>query len=391
MLVKVAHLGDTHIVKGVRWDELCRIHDWIADDLERRKPDLITHGGDVFHRETIPEERNRAHDLIIRLARIAPVFIVRGNHDQVGEIEVFRKLRSKYPIYVEEEIGVKETDKVIVAGFAWPRKAELLARLDGSVSLQATDETSRVAMQQILRGLGAEIDLRFHDSPKPRILVMHAMVRGSITSTGQPLVGCDFEASLEDLHLAGCDFACLSHIHKGQEMRIHNMPVVYPGSTYRTAYGELETKGYLWIEFTDRKPSFGHVDVPATPMLLLEGVFSLESNAITFEDKYYHQLEKVNGADVRIRYKVEGEHRDVAEQRANDLKRTLLAEGAIKVALEEVQIARVRARVPEIATAVSTTDKWKVYCRAKNNVPDPQLEAALLTKLEVLEHEVMEA
>lgn len=277
-MTRIAFVADSHFAEDSRFDECIRIHDWIADDMERRGVDLMIHTGDVYERKSTPRERNAAAAWFARVAANCPIVIVRGNHDFLHDLMILGKLDSRYAIFVEEAAGLHRVhtpdgEYVYVAAVGWPRKAEVLARVS-RMTVDVGEQTASEALRNVLRGMGSTMT----GERAPRVLAMHAMVRGSLTSVGQPLMGCDFELGLEDLALVGADFYGLGHIHMPQDWFIGEAPVVYPGSPRRTTFGELEVKGYVVAEFEGRKlVKWERVPTPCTPMLLLTGEYVRET------------------------------------------------------------------------------------------------------------------
>lgn len=385
---RIAVIADSHFDQHSRFDECVRLHDWIVDDLAKRKIDLVVHTGDVFERKSTPEERLAVARWLAKVAALAPVVIIRGNHDALGDLAIFRNLRTKHPIIVEEAAGVHVIGGVAVAAVAWPRKAHLLASLD--VGHEESEQAAGDAMRNVLRGLGAQ--LAEHDGPT--MLAMHAMVRGSITSVGQPLVGCDLELGLDDLALAGADIVALGHIHAGQDWMFDDMPIVYPGSPRRTAFGEVEEKGYLDIILTKEDAAWSRTIVPATPMILLNARWWDDAEQPTFGFTDGDPL-PVRGkagefalAEVRFRYEVASDHRDAARRAAAELRELLITEWkATSVKVEEVVLASVRARAPEIAAAKTLPEKIAALWRVRRPEPDDQRKQRLLTRLSELEME----
>lgn len=259
---RVAIIADSHFDEGSRWEEGLRIHDWIVRDLELRGVDLILHAGDVFERKSTARERLEVARFLTAAASLAPVVVVRGNHDALEDLAIFGKLETRHPVIVEEAAAVHVVAGVAVACLAWPRKASLLAAT-GDTGKEAGERSAGDALRNVLRGLGLQLEA--HDGP--RVLLSHAQVCGSRTSTGQPLVGCDLEVGLEDLALCGADFYALGHIHLPQDWTINGAPVVYPGSPRRTAYGELEEKGYVVATLEAGRPvGWDRIPTPAAPM-----------------------------------------------------------------------------------------------------------------------------
>ena len=378
--VRVAVVADSHFDESSRFEECVRLHDWMATDIAARGVDLVLHAGDVYERRSTPRERAAVADWLRRVADVAPVLLVRGNHDALGDLPLMSRLRARHPIVVEEACGVHLIGGVAVAAVAWPRKGELLARL-GPVSPERTSAGALEALRDVLSGLGHELD----QHALPRLLLAHAMVRGSVTSAGQPLVGCDMELGLEDLALVRADLVVLGHIHKGQEWTHDDVPIVYPGSPRRTAYGECEEKGYLLVTIEQdrgaaRRVSWERITTPATPMLLVEATFrDGELVAIPLD------RDSVTGAEIRLRYGTASDTRDAARRAALAQRTAWLDAGATCVKVEESVDAAVRSRAPEIAEARTLEEKLRVCWRMRGADLGQEREARLLDRLRELE------
>jgi exonuclease SbcD len=369
---RVAVIADSHWDEHSRFDECKRLHKAIATDVSERQVDAVLHAGDVFERKSTPREREAAAEHIQELADQAPVVLVRGNHDAVDDLPIFERLEARHSITVVEGARVVPVAGMAVACVAWPRKAALLAAF-GSRSHEDGARSAADALRGLFRGLGAE--LATHDGP--RLLLMHAMVRGSVTSTGQPLVGCDLEIGLEDLALLNADAYLLGHIHMRQQWEIAGAPCIYPGSPRRTAFGESEAKGYTLLTIDGHMVTAEFVELPATPMLHVSAAWhddGLQSDAPTL----------VAGAEVRLRYSVPSDFRDAAALEANDLCQRMLEAGAVLVKVEPIVIAEQRARAPALATALTLEDKLAALWTAKGFEPGDR-RASLLDKVHALE------
>lgn len=381
--MRIAIIADSHFdeAPGGRFEECIRIHDWIAADLEVRGVELVLHSGDVFERKSTPTERARVADWLRRVATNAPVVIVRGNHDALGDVALFERLRTKHPVIVEEAASVRRVADVAVACIAWPRKAELLA---------AGGDDPAEALRNVLRGLGDELAQAPRNAP--RILLAHAQVRGSRVSTGQPLVGCEMEIGLEDLALARADLYALGHIHLPQAWEIDGAPVVYPGSPRRTAFGETEEKGYVLAEFDGSElVGWERVPTPCAGMELVEAEWRSVEGRLVGDMMSRLAAAASAGAEVRLRYSVDADQREPARTAASALLEQLLADGALTVKLEEVVRPRSTARAPEVARAVSIAEKLDALWRARADVPEPERGARLVAMAQQVEVEVRHA
>jgi len=379
---RVAVIADSHFdsTPGGRFAECIEVHDWILQDLEARdNVDLILHAGDVFERRSTAEERLAVFSWFQRAANIAPVVVVRGNHDQPRELQALTRLQSLFDIIVEERAGTYAVGGCAVAALAWPSKASVLAM--GATSHQVGEIVAGDALRAVLRGLGQEMEAvaASTDYDMPRILLMHAMVRGSMTSTGQPLVGCDLEVGLDDLALAHADFIALGHVHKHQDWQAST---VYPGSPRRTAFGEVEPKGYVIANFRGAEYlSFDRIETPCAPMLMVDGTWDESEQAIDWRDDVAGE----RGADVRLRYAVPADRREQAAAAARGAREMLLARGARSVKTEERVIAASAARAPEVARAATTADKLRALWAAQDRTPEAARADGMLCKLCTIE------
>jgi DNA repair exonuclease SbcCD nuclease subunit len=209
------------------------------------------------------------------------------------------------------------------------------------------------------------------------------MMRGSVTSTGQPLVGMDMELGLEDLALVGADAYALGHIHCAQSWSIDGAPAFYPGSPRRTAFGELERKGFTVVRFTGEhgycQTTTEFIELAATPMVLLESAWS------SVDDDFSTALPlDLHGSEVRFRYRVESDHRETARSAAEHVKRRWLDSGAVSVKLEPQVIAVTRSRAPEVAKATTLEEQLAAYWGSTNYDPGDRRDA-LMSKLSQLE------
>lgn len=383
--MKILASGDHHFDQSSRWDECVRVHDWIADEVERQRPDVFLSAGDIFERGSTPAERKAVAEWLTRIAEVCPVLATKGNHDRYLDPAIFARLHTAYPILVEEACGVHyvgtPNGMAAIAAVAWPNRASLAAMLQ--LSGKRLDAAAGEALRQVLTALGAELAL--HAGPRmPKILLGHFMIDGSKTSLGQPLVGAELNVPLGDLALAGADITIAGHIHCPQDFE---GPVVYVGSPYRTAYGELEEKSVLCVEFDGpRLVGWRRIPTPATPMLLLVDEWAAGRGWLCGLTGLGNAAE-LRGADVRISYSVDADQRDAAKLAAAEYVEQLTAAGAIAVKCEELVRATTRARAPEVALAKTLDDKLRACWKARGIALEPAREERLLRLATELEME----
>lgn len=398
--LSIAQIGDTHVHVHSRFLECIRLLNWIADDAAARGCAMTVHTGDMYDKPSVPEERNAAERWVSRCAEFGPVVLIKGNHDAEGDLAIMRRLRTTYPVIVEERSGTHlvtasrgsgaPNQPIAVACLSWPRKGHLLAQLAQPVSHEQSNEVAQHALRDVLRGLGQELDR--HGKELPNLLAAHAMVTGSITSVGQPLVGKEMEIDLSDLALTRAKFVALGHIHKQQDWAFNGVPIAYAGSHRRTAYGELEPKGYIVAHYEEASDGWHladweHVIAPATPMLDVVSAWRGEGAGLVGECDWQDAafLARIRGADVRFRYVVPADAREPARLSAEFWRQRFLDAGAIEVALDPEAVPVTRARAPEIATAMTLFDKLETLWRLRQIEHPPARVIRLRDKVGELE------
>lgn len=84
MIKIIAHTADWHIrMSSVRHDEYIHVFNNLIEDLKQSNPDLIVVAGDIFHDKlnTSNEMYLLAKDIMMSISEIAPIVLIRGNHD----------------------------------------------------------------------------------------------------------------------------------------------------------------------------------------------------------------------------------------------------------------------------------------------------------------------
>jgi exonuclease SbcD len=363
----VAFITDQHICRASRWEETLRLMRWFVAKMQELRPDVIAFGGDLFDRAVTAEELRIVGEWLIELAEIAAVVAIRGNHCVEG-LTVFNLLESEHRIYFTDRPETFYAGGIEFVLLPWPRKAHLLAALPDA----GKEEARQVGVDlllNILRGLGQE---RTAIDGTPRCFVGHVQLCGAKVSTGQPLApGADFELGLQDLALANCDAYLLGHIHLPDDMTVNGAPVSYGGSFRRTAYGEVEEKSIVVLDFEGGRVARSRIPIPCAPMLLHEDEWGdVYDDGKQIGWRVVEDLQDVQGAEVRFRYTVDVDQRDAAKAAALLVKQDLLARGAVDVQVEERVRPTTRARAPEIAKAVTLEDKLDAYWKARDRMPD---------------------
>jgi hypothetical protein len=370
--------GDNHWDQDSRFEECQRVHGWIAEQVEKEKPDAFLDGGDIYERASTPKERAAVAEWLARIAEVCPVIISKGNHDRPTDVALLGKLQTRHPVIVEERAGVHVVGGIAVAAVAWPSRASIAAMMGRPLSGEAIDQVAQHELANVLRGLGAELDRH----ALPRVLLGHWMIDGSEVGTGQPpLVGAEMRVHLADLALARPQITIASHVHFAQAWQYDGAWILYCGAPYRNTFGELGPKSIVISDITAKGVAWSRLETPATRMLLAEDEYapgrSWAVNGLGGDG--------VKGAECRFRYTVDSDQREAAKAAAEIQRQVLLDLGALSVKIEEQVRATTRARTPEIATAISIEDKLRVLWKAKGIGFSNDRERRLLARLAELE------
>jgi DNA repair exonuclease SbcCD nuclease subunit len=372
-------LADHHWKDGDRLEECVRVHDFVADLVEREEPSAVLSAGDLYDSLSTPTERSLVSAWCRRIADVCPLFIARGNHDRQRDLEILSRLAVRTEICVQEG-ALAYTYGVNLGLVAWPSRSSLAAWVGKPASTLELDEHARIQIRNVLSGL-------FRDAQpgRPKVLVMHAQVEGSALSTGQPLIGKPLTVSLEDLAHAGADVAVLGHIHKPQHWNYRGVDYIYTGSPFRTAFGELEEKSVLLIDIDDDdgRIHWERIPTPARPMVHWEATWHQESADFLSEAMWMPS--ELLQAEVRFRFHVLSDQRASAKAKAQEIRTRMLAEGAYSVSLDEVITTPTRARTPEVSTATTLEGKCEALWRARGIEMPDERRARLMAKLSTLQ------
>lgn len=370
--MKILHTSDLHIAERLRLDDTRRMLDAIVGVMAERGVGLLIVAGDHFDRKSTPAERMVLADFFRAACELAPVVSVRGNHDAPGDLDIFRRLQTNFPLVISDRPETVHCGQVVVQTLPWVEKVHLAAAVD--VTENASAMTVE-ALRALLATFRAEA-LRVREAGKTPVLATHVMIGGSVVSSGQCLIGCPIELSPADLGDLGFEYVAAGHVHRHQQF--YGGRVAYSGSPIRCDFSEVEPKGACLVTFDDDGAFLSNefVELPARRMIRIEGRIDGPVDANTFGLSAHGDLsrEDLNGALVRLRYHVSAENLHLVDAEA--LKAALLADGAAEVQLEAVVVSETRARAPEIATARSTWEKVVTWLDSKGLLHGTALTAA---------------
>jgi DNA repair exonuclease SbcCD nuclease subunit/ABC-type lipoprotein export system ATPase subunit len=379
---RLALLSDLHFSRHLRWDECNRVHDFIADDLTKRVeagagPDVIVCAGDLTDGATRPDERNALAAFIMKLAAIAPVVVVYGNHETPGDLDFLSHLRTPHPILVH----AKPTT-ILVAGIALallPWVHHVLPADDARRYNRAAAELAEArVIDGYLRKLGEGLDGLSWESiasggdPSPRVFIGHAMIREALIKPGQPTRNNrDFLLPLSSLSIVRADIYLLGHVHHPQTLATTTGElVVYNGATRPTELGEEGPHGYTLVTFSPSvPPQVERVHTPITKITQVQDRWEEHNGTWRFGVSLERLQHLAKTSEVVFAYRVGVEQRSAAKTEAERIQAIVeSSDGVIRLS-PQIDVV-VRARQPAIARTKSLAEKLSIWMRMQGKDPD---------------------
>lgn len=275
--MRILHVGDLHCYMDNYGTtspdgEHSRLKDWkcTAEALVlaavEHGVDLAVFPGDLFRNSRPSPAAIMAVTNLFRALREhgIPVVACAGNHDapgvgQPGPVDELASLTG------HREWGITTPQVVNIPSQTHPLRSIDVAVLPYVKPAAMVDQTSDPAelaaavsakLVEVARGLAAQCITR------PRILMAHWTIQGSVSSSGQVMgVGVEPAIPLSELTGLGFDAVLMGHIHKPQVL--NESPFVgYAGSLERVDFGEERDPRGVYIIDTERG-THEWVDLPA--------------------------------------------------------------------------------------------------------------------------------
>lgn len=257
--MRIAHVSDLHIRNFKYRDEYRSALDDLYRRLDGLRPDLIVNTGDTVHSKLAvsPELFDDVARHMLEVCRIAPYWLILGNHD----------------------LNLKNSDRMDAI-------SPVVRALQGRTHHELRMPEPQKCGERMLRGKFPEFvfwnhDIRGHgafdlDPADVNVGLYHGSISGCVTDIGFKMEKGESEVS----RFADMDYVLMGDIHKRQSFRGGRMQ--YAGSLIQQNYGEEVEKGFLLWDIHDkdrfevkfypvRAPGrFFTVQVPAS--LDLEGI-----------------------------------------------------------------------------------------------------------------------
>lgn len=255
--MKLAHIADVHWGLGypgptpqARFDDICRVMDWVADKIIAERCDLVIVAGDMFRKADVAFEKAsreiRACTAWLRKITSAgiEILIISGtpSHDPASAYELLKDYQLPRVTIVTEPVWFDyDSDETFsitcIPGMDrsnFVNKAEYKGLPAHVVHQMMTEHITDICQQY-----------RNESSYSPSILVGHLTY--DLADTGFEDVLMQNEAVLTTEAVQGYDLVALGHIHRPQQ----NGNVFYSGSPERLSFNDEGIDAGFWIHEWD--------------------------------------------------------------------------------------------------------------------------------------------
>jgi exonuclease SbcD len=261
--VKLLHVSDWHLGRATygasRTGDQEAVLDQMVEHARAFGPDLIVHTGDLFDSvRPSYEDMHRGFDALERLSALAPVVVLRGNHDSAVLFSMFARLLGKRPriTFVEQAKRPRDGGILHFESAAGHRiRLAALPFVHANRMVDAFEDAGKWTAQYadrihvIEEALGKGLLEGMDQSRDVLVFAAHLHVDGATFSGSErPIhVGDHYASKVE--RLPPLSYAAFGHIHRPQDLPGTTVTGAYAGSPLQLDFGEVgEEKRVIAVE-----------------------------------------------------------------------------------------------------------------------------------------------
>jgi exonuclease SbcD len=322
--MRLLHTSDWHVGKRIRGhsraDEHGAVLAEMAEVAEREAVDLVVVAGDLYETAApTPESELIVNEALLRLAQVAPVVAVAGNHDNPRRLAALESLLKLGRITMVAEPRPPGAGGCVdlLAGDT-PVRVALLPFVSQRAIVRAEELMTNAAyenaqhygerLQRVLEALCGGFD-----GDHVNLVVAHAFVTGGMTGGGERAAHLVDEYGLSAVDFPPtATYVALGHLHRPQQM-LGATAIHYCGSPLQLDFGEQDQAKQ--VNVVDAEPG---LPAKVQPVPLRSG----------------RRLRTLTGTVAQLAARAEG---DEAERLAEDWLRVRVTEPARAGLAEEVR------------------------------------------------------
>ncbi|HWH14583.1 MAG TPA: exonuclease SbcCD subunit D [Miltoncostaeaceae bacterium] len=283
--MRLLHTADWHLGKRLygqdRRDEARAALHELVTAAERERVDAVLVAGDLLDRRVVDALAfEDCLGALERLARVAPVLVVTGNHDDPDLWAALAPFLVARGIHVRSRVGTADEAVLSVETRSGPLHAALLPwpPQRGAAELGRDEDAAKVryadGVASVLRAYADRLRELRRAQGGAAVLVGHLMVDGALAGGGERelTMGITYAVSPAALP-ADLDYLALGHVHRPQAVPRVSAPGWYAGSPMALDFSEdTHTKSACVVDVSPQRTTTGTVPLTAArPLVRLRG------------------------------------------------------------------------------------------------------------------------
>jgi exonuclease SbcD len=278
--MRLLHTADWHLGRAFHGEDLLRPQaafvDWVVGVARASAVDAVIVAGDLYDRALPPVDAVRlADEALSRLAEVAPVVVISGNHDSAARLGFGAELFAHAQVHVRTDPLASGRPVELASGLVYgiPYLEPDLVR----APLGAAERGHGPVMEAAMGLVRANVRARRGGSVKkvagalPVVVVAHAFVAGAAPTDSERDLAVGGAAHVPPFAFAGADYVALGHIHAPQAVGGVGR---YAGSPLPFSFSEAgHRKSVALVEVAaGARPSVELIEAPVDrPLATLRG------------------------------------------------------------------------------------------------------------------------
>jgi exonuclease SbcD len=216
--MRLLHTADWHLGRAFHGEQLLSAQaafvDFVVDAARATRIDGVLIAGDLYDRALPPVDAVRlASEALARLAEVAPVVVISGNHDSAGRLGFGAELLARAGVHVRTDPLAAGSPIPLGDGllYAVPYLEPDLVREPFGIE----ERTHAAAMDAAMARVREDIEAR-GAAGAPIVVAAHAFVAGGMPSESERDLAVGGAANVPAFAFDGADYVALGHLHGPQ-------------------------------------------------------------------------------------------------------------------------------------------------------------------------------
>ena len=214
--MRLLHTADWHLGRAFHGEDLLGAQatfvDFLVESARSAAVDGVLIAGDLYDRALPPVDAVRlASEALARLAEVAPVVVISGNHDSAGRLGFGAELLARAGVHVRTDPLSVGAPVALGDGYVYavPYLEPDLVREPLGIEERSHAAAMAAAMARV------RDDAAAHDGA-PIVVTAHAFVAGGMPSESERDLAVGGAANVPAFAFEGADYVALGHLHGPQ-------------------------------------------------------------------------------------------------------------------------------------------------------------------------------